>query len=82
MNDGKISWDRFDPWLLTQAFVHIVYSTRQRIVLGKLFNSRFIVIGTPSCEDSETRTRAEKDKRLADQDQIFDYQTGDCFYQD
>ena len=30
----------------------------------------------------KTRTEAEEDERLANRDQIFDFQTGDYFYQD
>ena len=48
---NSLDWDRFDPWLLTQEFVHIVYSTRRRTILQTLSNSRHIVISTLNCED-------------------------------
>ena len=66
--DGQISWDRYNTSKdsFTKTIQFKIYCDKYPELRGFL----------------KTRTEAEEDEKLADRDQVFDFQTGDYFYQD
>ena len=66
--DGKISWDRYNT---------------SKDSFGKTIQFQTYCDKYPELRGFlKTREQAEREERLVNQDQIFDYQAGDYFYQD